>query len=624
MKKLFTKLLLLVAMVAMCGNAWADSVTITLKDCNGDSDSSSKIANANATIDAQMYSVSTNNFVNTIVAGNAYVFQAKTDCGWKFGNSSNAGKITINLANAVEVASVKVTAKNASSKVADLKIAGGSAQALTSVFADYTQAYPSGNSTNSIIIETALHTSGDRRAYITSIVITTADNGGGNTPSTPTALSVPSNLSSSNVTTTGATLSWNAVSNASSYTVKIGETEYTGVNTNSYSATGLTAGTQYTWTVKAVGDGINYSTSAYAANANFTTEADQGGGAGNTITIWSEDFSKVAFSGTSVTQTDLSKITSATFVQRVKGNTDATIYKNDNNAGGTAPEFFISKRAGSGSSITATEIDITVNLDGCFGDLTLTFKSTIANGATAVFVKTEDAGVTYRQGDNAKEWIFTVPEGKSTLTFTIVNNSSSNQRFDDFLLTGTQKSISSSENLQGYKTYFNAETNMEVDANTTIYKVSSTSDDAVTLSSVSADKIIPAGTPVILKASTTSNYKITLTTTETVSSNDFDGNQLRVADGGETSKWILAYTTARGLGFYNYTSALDAGDIYVEAPSNSASTMRIVIEDGEEGNQTAIENINANNNNVVKYDLQGRRTNAKGLLIENGKVVLVK
>lgn len=103
----------------------------------------------------------------------------------------------------------------------------------------------------------------------------TYTSGGG---SNPTALSVPTSLSSSNVTTTGATLSWDEVSNKSSYTVKIGETEHTGITTNSYSATGLTAGTQYTWTVKAVGDGTNYTTSEYAANANFTTKTEQGGG----------------------------------------------------------------------------------------------------------------------------------------------------------------------------------------------------------------------------------------------------------------------------------------------------------------------------------------------------------
>lgn len=108
---------------------------------------------------------------------------------------------------------------------------------------------------------------------VRKIVVTYSASGG----STPTALSAPSKLVSSNITTTGATLSWDAVSNASSYTVKIGETEYADVKTNSYSATGLTAGTQYTWTVKAVGDGTSYSTSAYASNATFTTEAEQGG-----------------------------------------------------------------------------------------------------------------------------------------------------------------------------------------------------------------------------------------------------------------------------------------------------------------------------------------------------------
>lgn len=127
---------------------------------------------------------------------------------------------------------------------------------------------------------------------IDDITLTYTTSGGGG--STPTALSVPTNLASSNVTTTGATLSWNAVSNASSYTVKIGETEYTGVNTNSYSATGLTAGTQYTWTVKAVGDGVNYSTSAYAANANFTTEAEQGGGEEPSGDVLSIDFESEA------------------------------------------------------------------------------------------------------------------------------------------------------------------------------------------------------------------------------------------------------------------------------------------------------------------------------------------
>ncbi|MDO4211227.1 MAG: fibronectin type III domain-containing protein, partial [Bacteroidales bacterium] len=285
--------LIMICLLFGVGTMWAEEYTITLSDNGTSSDGSSKIANASSAIDAKNYSVNANNFVTSIVAGNAYVYQAQSNCGWKFGNSNNAGKITINLNNAVEISSVKVTAKNASSKTADLKIGGGSAQALTSEFTDYTQTYTSGNSTSSIVIETSLHTSGDRRAYITSIVVKTAD-GGGSTPQ-PTTLSVPTNLTSSNVTTNSATLSWGAVTNASNYTVKIGETEYTGVTTNSYSATGLTANTKYTWTVKAVGDGTNYTTSDYATNANFTTEAEQGGeepsGDGTSVVLSKDTYS---------------------------------------------------------------------------------------------------------------------------------------------------------------------------------------------------------------------------------------------------------------------------------------------------------------------------------------------
>lgn len=139
---------------------------------------------------------------------------------------------------------------------------------------------PAGSSYSYFLI-----TKSDGGTNIGEIVIT-YEPGEVPTPPSPTTLDVPTNLQSSNVAQTTATLSWNAVANASSYTVKIGETEYTNVNTNSYSATGLTADTPYTWTVKAIGDGVNYTSSDYASNAEFTTEEDTTGGGGNTpITI---------------------------------------------------------------------------------------------------------------------------------------------------------------------------------------------------------------------------------------------------------------------------------------------------------------------------------------------------
>lgn len=88
-----------------------------------------------------------------------------------------------------------------------------------------------------------------------------------------TLLGTPANLSSSNVTDKTADLSWDAVSNASSYRVKIGSTEYE-TTTNSYKATGLEAETEHKWSVKALaGTSDTYSDGVYSSEATFTTGA---------------------------------------------------------------------------------------------------------------------------------------------------------------------------------------------------------------------------------------------------------------------------------------------------------------------------------------------------------------
>ena len=83
----------------------------------------------------------------------------------------------------------------------------------------------------------------------------------GEAPSTPTG------LASSNITTTGFTLNWNATSGATSYSVKVGNNTYT-TTTNSYTATGLSASTSYTAQVAAVN---SYGTSSYCSAISVTT-----------------------------------------------------------------------------------------------------------------------------------------------------------------------------------------------------------------------------------------------------------------------------------------------------------------------------------------------------------------
>ncbi len=89
-------------------------------------------------------------------------------------------------------------------------------------------------------------------------------------------LTTPTGLSVSNITSSGATLSWNAVTNATSYVIiLIGDDSHNDPinvgNTNTYNLTDLTASTDYLWTVKAIGDGSNYLDSDESETEEFTT-----------------------------------------------------------------------------------------------------------------------------------------------------------------------------------------------------------------------------------------------------------------------------------------------------------------------------------------------------------------
>ncbi len=93
----------------------------------------------------------------------------------------------------------------------------------------------------------------------------------------------PANLNSSNVTSSTASLTWAAVSGASSYIVEYKITSASNwtvatTNTNSVNLTGLTGGAQYNWRVQTVCGG---STSQYSITSSFRTSS--GGGSCGTV-----------------------------------------------------------------------------------------------------------------------------------------------------------------------------------------------------------------------------------------------------------------------------------------------------------------------------------------------------
>lgn len=84
-------------------------------------------------------------------------------------------------------------------------------------------------------------------------------------------LAAPTGLNVANITSSGATLSWNTVPNASSYIVNLEGNEHE-TNTNSLILNELTASTTYKWSVSAKGDGSTYTDSDAANGSDFTTK----------------------------------------------------------------------------------------------------------------------------------------------------------------------------------------------------------------------------------------------------------------------------------------------------------------------------------------------------------------
>ncbi|MCU0437976.1 MAG: S8 family serine peptidase [Raineya sp.] len=95
---------------------------------------------------------------------------------------------------------------------------------------------------------------------------------GSSTP--PPTCAVPSSLTTSSITSTGATLNWGAVSGAASYDVRVRATgattwtDFLGRTGTSFAVTGLTANTGYEWQIRTNCSG---SSSAYSSSTTFTT-----------------------------------------------------------------------------------------------------------------------------------------------------------------------------------------------------------------------------------------------------------------------------------------------------------------------------------------------------------------
>ncbi|MBK8471399.1 MAG: fibronectin type III domain-containing protein [Sphingobacteriales bacterium] len=142
------------------------------------------------------------------------------------------------------------------------------------------------------------------------------------TPTAATTCNTPTNLSSSSVTSSGAMVSWTAVSGASNYTVNVrvlgSSTWGSDISTASTSTalSGLTASTNYEFRVKT--NCSTSSSSAYATAATFTTTAATTTSCGVPTGLAA---SSITGSGFTMTWNTVSGATSYTLRYRVSGAT---------------------------------------------------------------------------------------------------------------------------------------------------------------------------------------------------------------------------------------------------------------------------------------------------------------
>jgi len=133
----------------------------------------------------------------------------------------------------------------------------------------------------------------------------------------------PSGLAATSITQTSATLSWSAVSGATSYNLQhkpAAASTWTTVSVagTSYALSGLTANTSYNYQVQAVCSGGN---SSYSTAASFTTQSSGGGGCTD---VYEANETRNAAKSISVGQAITAKIGSATDKDYFKFNNTST------------------------------------------------------------------------------------------------------------------------------------------------------------------------------------------------------------------------------------------------------------------------------------------------------------
>lgn len=186
---------------------------------------------------------------------------------------------------------------------------------------------------------------------------------------------------------------------------------------------------------------------------------------------------------------------------------------------------------------------------------------------------------------------------------------------------GETVTLTTTENMDGWRTFYDADQGYTADDNTTVYVASDNTATKVTLVEIGSNQI-PANTPVILKT-TDANRQITLTKGNVPAFNGTNALQASAAGQNLGTVYRLGYGSD-GISFYKYTTtSAPAGVVYVpNVGGGNAPSLSIEFGSGA----TSIETIKSNDDMREVYNLNGQRVAqpTKGLYIVNGHKVVIK
>lgn len=285
-----------------------------------------------------------------------------------------------------------------------------------------------------------------------------------------------------------------------------------------------------------------------------------------------------------------------------------------------------------------------LKLESSSGIITITTPSGSKN-AKVEFLFTSQIGNLKLDGSGTNTQIFSsgngtdgyiatlnIPDSKAGEALTIQKGSGSPVIYRIVLTyeveSATNVFLTTSDNMDGWRSFYDATQDYTLDANTKAYVVRAKSgtQDVVELTELDVTAI-PHGAPVILKTSA-ADHKMVLTKTTGVAS--LGTNLLDVTDGTHNYDcYRLGYKSGTGVAFYKFTATKPAaGIVYLDPEYINLSATAPDFLTFDFGGTTGINAVNGSEFKVngEYYNLAGQRVAqpSKGLYIVNGKKVIVK